>query len=88
MLTRFQGWSALKAWGLKIAKARGLKKATSAVARKLAVIMHAMYKNGSEYRWKSEEEAKDRSKASDQKLLGALAWGGRAADREDAKIDD
>ena len=43
MLTRFKGWSALKVWGLKIAARRGHKRACVAVARKLAVIMHAIY---------------------------------------------
>ena len=42
MLTRYRGVCGLKAWGLKIAKTRGLKRACVAVARKLAVIMHAM----------------------------------------------
>ncbi|MGA7675916.1 MAG: IS110 family transposase [Rhizomicrobium sp.] len=73
ILTRFKGWSALKAWGMKIAKARGMKKATTAVARKLAVIMHAMWKNGSEYRWTATEAAQSWSKAKDQRLLGGLA---------------
>jgi transposase len=43
MLTRYRGFSSLKAWGLKIAKKRGHKRACVAVARKLAVIMHAIY---------------------------------------------
>jgi transposase len=73
MLTRFAGWTALKAWGMKIAKERGLKRATAAVARKLAVVMHAMWKNGSDYRWTAAEEAKTYAKKKDRKLLGALA---------------
>jgi Transposase IS116/IS110/IS902 family/AraC-binding-like domain len=40
LLTRTGKWSALKAWGLRLAKRSGMKKATVAVARKLAVIMH------------------------------------------------
>ena len=39
MLTRVEKWSALKAWGLRLTKRNGLKKAKIAVARKLAVIM-------------------------------------------------
>jgi transposase len=42
LLTRVEKWSALKAWGLRLAKRNGLKKAKIAVARKLAVIMHRM----------------------------------------------
>jgi transposase len=43
LLTRCQKWSALKAWGLKIQKSKGHKKACVAVARKLAIIMHRMW---------------------------------------------
>ena len=42
-------WSKLKAWGLKIARKKGMGVATIAVARKLAVIMHRMWINGSEF---------------------------------------
>jgi transposase len=46
MLTRYRGFCRLKAWGLKIAKTRGHKRACVAVARKLAAIMHAMWRDG------------------------------------------
>jgi transposase len=36
-------WSWLKAWGLKIARHRGMKRAIIAVARRLAVILHRMW---------------------------------------------
>lgn len=42
LLTRSQKWSKLKAWGLKLMRKKGLKKASMAVGRKLAVIMHRM----------------------------------------------
>ena len=45
LLTREIGFSRLKAWGLRIAKRAGFKKAKVAVARKLAVILHAMWKS-------------------------------------------
>lgn len=51
LLTRTGKWSALKAWGLRLAKRSGIKKATVAVARKLAVIMHRMWVEGSAFRW-------------------------------------
>jgi transposase len=41
--------SVLKAWGLKLAKRVGNKKALVAVARKLAVIMHRMWVSGSDF---------------------------------------
>ncbi|MGI9451844.1 MAG: IS110 family transposase [Geminicoccaceae bacterium] len=41
----------LKAWALKIRQQRGFKRAKVALARKLAVVMHAMWVDGSEFRW-------------------------------------
>ena len=40
LLVRSTKWSWLKAWAMKIARRRGLKKAIVALARRLAVIMH------------------------------------------------
>lgn len=51
LLVRCRKGSALRAWGLKIAKTRGLARARVAVARKLAVILHRMWSDGSEFRW-------------------------------------
>ncbi len=47
-------WSSLKAWGMAIARRRGLKRAIVAVARKLAVILHRMWLDGTEFRWGKE----------------------------------
>jgi len=57
LLTRVEKWSALKAWGLRLAKRSGLKKAKIAVARKLAVIMHRMWVGGEPFRWSTAEPA-------------------------------
>src|SRR6266403_407944 len=46
LLTRVAKWSALKAWGVRLAKRSGLRKAKVAVARKLAVILHRMWVGG------------------------------------------
>ncbi len=51
ILTRQVGFSSLKAWGLRIAKGAGFKKAKVAVARKLAVILHAMWKTNEPFRY-------------------------------------
>jgi transposase len=51
LLTRTVAFSALKAWGLKLAKTAGFKKARVAVARKLAVALHAMWKTNTPFRW-------------------------------------
>ena len=57
LLTRVRRWSALKAWGLKIARKAGLQKATVAVARKLAVILHRMWVDGSDFHWGKAPQA-------------------------------
>jgi len=44
----------LKAWGLRLAKTSGFKRAKVAVARKLAVILHAMWKAGAPFRYGAE----------------------------------
>ena len=54
MLTRSSKWSPLKAWGMKLAKTRGHKKAVIAVARKLAVILHRMWIDDTRFRWSAE----------------------------------
>jgi transposase len=54
LLTRVVKWSALKAWGMRIAKRRSMNKARVAVARKLAVILHQMWINGTEFSWSKE----------------------------------
>jgi transposase len=54
LLTRTTAFSSLKAWGLRLAQTSGFKKARVAVARKLAVILHAMWKTNTEFRWSKE----------------------------------
>jgi transposase len=51
LLTRCRKWSTLKAWGMNVAKRRGMAKARVAVARKLAVILHRMWSDQSTFRW-------------------------------------
>ena len=50
LLTRVAKWSALKAWGLRLAKRSGLRKAKVALARKLAVILHRMWMDGTDFK--------------------------------------
>jgi len=57
MLTRTIKWSWLKAWGMKIARHRGMKRAVVAVARRMAVVMHRMWVDGIDFQWKREEVA-------------------------------
>jgi transposase len=48
-------WSWLKAWAMQIAKRRGMKKAIVALARRLAVILHRIWVDGTEFRWTREQ---------------------------------
>ena len=43
MLVRLATWSWLKAWAMKIARQRGIKKAVVALARRMAVILHRIW---------------------------------------------
>jgi transposase len=54
LLVRSRKWSALRAWGMKVAKARGMARARVAVARKRAVILHRMWSTGTEF-WFGKE---------------------------------
>jgi transposase len=51
MLVHSARWSWLKAWAMKIARHRGMKKAIVALARRLAVIMHRIWVDGTEFQW-------------------------------------
>lgn len=50
LLTRTRRTCALKRWGLRIAKRRGINRARVAVARKLAIILHRMWCDGTTFR--------------------------------------
>ena len=50
-MLRSTRWSWLKAWAMQIARRRGMKKAIVALARRLAVIMHRIWVDGTEFRW-------------------------------------
>ena len=57
LITRTHRWSPLKAWGMALAKRRGMKRATVAVARKLAVLLHRLWSDQADFRWSSEAVA-------------------------------
>jgi transposase len=54
LLVRSTKWSWLKAWAMQIARRRGIKKAIVALARRLAIIMHRIWVDGTEFRWTKE----------------------------------
>jgi transposase len=57
LLTRVPQWCKLKAWGHRLWKRIGFKKAKVAVARKLAVILHRMWRDGTDFIWSDKEAA-------------------------------
>jgi len=57
LLTRGAKWSWLKAWGVRVAQRRGMRRAIVAVARRLAVVLHRMWVDGSEFRWSKDGTA-------------------------------
>ena len=50
-MLRSKRWSWLKAWAMQVARRRGIKKAIVALARRLAVILHRIWVDGTEFRW-------------------------------------
>ena len=50
MLTRYKGPLKLKDWAFAIAKRSTMRKARIALARRLAIIMHAMLRHGTEFK--------------------------------------
>jgi len=50
MLTRYKGALKLKDWALAIARRSTMRKARIALARRLAIIMHAMLRHGTEFK--------------------------------------
>jgi transposase len=51
MLSRSTRWCTLKAWAMQVARRRGMAKAKVALARKLAVVLHRIWVDGTEFRW-------------------------------------
>ena len=51
LLSRITRFSRLKRWGMDVAKRRGSKRAKVALARKIGVILHRMWVDGTTYRW-------------------------------------
>lgn len=54
LLVRSKKWSSLRAWGMNVAKRRGMARARVAVARKLATILHRMWVDATEFRYGRE----------------------------------
>ena len=50
-------FSKLKSWAVRLAGRRGFRKAAVATARKIAVLMLTLWKNGTDYQWTKEATA-------------------------------
>ena len=76
LLVRSTRWSWLKAWAMQIARRRGMKKAIVALARRLAVIMHRIWVDGTEFSWSRQEAADDnaRSNPIGEKASSTVWW--------------
>lgn len=57
MLMRSIAWSSLKARGMRLMKTKGRRRAIVAVTRKLAVVLHRMWADGTEFLHESETAA-------------------------------
>ena len=51
LLSRVKRPCALRDWGLRLAETKGPKRARVAVARKLAVLLHRLWRSETEFRW-------------------------------------
>ena len=71
MMTRSKKQSSLKSWALRLAAKRGHKRALVAVARKLAVIMHRMWMDGSSFRFSANDRPDDGMPANTATTLAA-----------------
>jgi transposase len=56
LLSRITRFSKLKRWGMDVAKRHGSKRAKVALARKIAVILHRMWVDGTTYQWTAAEQ--------------------------------
>lgn len=57
LLHRTKRWSALKAWGARLVRRIGAKKAKVAIARKIAVILHCIWTDGTQFEWGAPKAA-------------------------------
>lgn len=49
LLCRVRSWNWLRRWGIQVAQRRGMRRAQIAVARRLAVILHRLWTDGTEF---------------------------------------
>ena len=64
LLSRVTRFSALKRWGMDVLKRRGTKRAKVALARKIGVVLHRMWIDGTNFRWTKAERAAEGASAA------------------------
>lgn len=57
LMHRTKKWSTLKAWGIRLSKRVGMKKAKVAVASKIAVLLHCLWVDGTSFEWGGKQMA-------------------------------
>jgi transposase len=57
LIRQVRRFSPLKAWAVRLAARKGFKKAAVATARKIAVILHCIWRDGTEFHWTKEASA-------------------------------
>ena len=55
LITRVRRFSPLKAWAVRLAACKGFKKAAVSAARKIAVVMLRLWRDGTTFAWSKEE---------------------------------
>jgi len=55
LITRVRRFSPLKSWAMRLAARKGFKKAAVAAARKIAVVMLRLWRDGTTFAWTKEE---------------------------------
>src|ERR1700722_20007438 len=84
MLTRSKGQLKLKDWAFAIAKRSTMRKARVALARRLAIIMHAMLRDGTEFAFAQGAQAtrqEDESSYQEERRL-SYDFSRREGDKE------
>ena len=56
LMTQVKRFSPLKSWAVRLSGRKGFKKAAVATARKIAVILHAIWRDGTEFKWTKEPQ--------------------------------
>ena len=64
LLHRHPRACALRGWGLALAKRVGMRRAKVAVARKIAVLLHTLWRRGEDFRWPEPAAASPASTAT------------------------